>query len=232
MVMELDGLNSDAVVRMQTWGLDLAGLNGQLNSLESAGGIGGLLAVDQAEVGGGTAAGGVDAVTYYFACDANGNIGQVIDWTKTTAGDAIVAHYDYDSYGNVVQVTGSYASENPWRFSTKWFDDETGLGYWGYRYYDPIVGRWLSRDPLEEDGGLLLYVYCGNSPMPCWDPLGMSWWRVPDFVLEPFVGLFNPNAFLRGTGGNCYTFLDCMGGAGRRCGASRESPGHCRWTGA
>jgi len=50
LLMELDG--SDNVVRKYTWGLDLAGKHGSVNSLESAGGIGGLLAVAQAQVGG------------------------------------------------------------------------------------------------------------------------------------------------------------------------------------
>lgn len=44
------------------------------------------------------------------------------------------------------------------RFSTKQWDDETGLGYWGYRYYDLDIGRWISRDPLGELGGIALLV--------------------------------------------------------------------------
>jgi RHS repeat-associated protein len=47
---------------------------------------------------------------------------------------------------------------NPFRFSTKYQDDETGLLYYGYRYYNASTGRWLNTDPLEEDGGLNLYA--------------------------------------------------------------------------
>ena len=96
MLMELDG--SDNLVRKYTWGLDLAGQHGSVNSLESAGGIGGLLAVAQAQVGGGSASGGVDAGDYVFTYDANGNVAQVLDlsagsaatgpWTLVTPGSA------------------------------------------------------------------------------------------------------------------------------------------------
>ena len=48
--------------------------------------------------------------------------------------------------------TGPMAKSNPIRFSTKWWDDETGLGWWGYRYYDPGTGRWCSRDPKYDSG--------------------------------------------------------------------------------
>ncbi len=44
-------------------------------------------------------------------------------------------------------------SLNPFRFSTKYQDDETGFLYYGYRYYDPSAGKWNSKDPLEEQGG-------------------------------------------------------------------------------
>ena len=55
--------------------------------------------------------------------------------------------------GNLVRQTGPYAASNPYRFSTKYHDDETGLVYYGYRYYSPNLGRWLSRDPIGERGG-------------------------------------------------------------------------------
>ncbi len=174
LLMELDG--SDNVVRKYTWGLDLAGQHGSVNSLESAGGIGGLLAVAQAQVGGGSAAGGVDAGDYVFTYDANGNVAQVLDLSAGSAAAAIAAHYEYDPYGGVVNdLSGyTYAEANPIRFSTKYHDAETGLGYWGYRYYSARLGRWISPDPLEEDGGLNLYVYALNSAIQAVDPLGQK----------------------------------------------------------
>jgi len=173
MLMELDG--SDNLVRKYTWGLDLAGRHGSGNSLESAGGIGGLLAVAQAQVGGGSAAGGVDAGEYVFTYDANGNVVQVLDLSAGSAAAAVVAHYEYDPYGGVVNdLSGyTYAEANPIRFSTKYHDAETGLGYWGYRYYSARLGRWLSRDPLGEDGGLNVYAYA-DDPLSGFDPLGLQ----------------------------------------------------------
>ena len=56
---------------------------------------------------------------------------------------------------------------------SKYFDTETGLYYYGYRYYDPETGRWLSRDPLEEEGGINLYEFLGNDPINFYDPYGL-----------------------------------------------------------
>ena len=61
---------------------------------------------------------------------------------------------------------------NPFRFSTKWWDDETGLGNWGRRYYDPDEGKWISRDPIGEDGGVNLYAGLRNDLVSLVDPLG------------------------------------------------------------
>jgi len=63
---------------------------------------------------------------------------------------------------------------NPFRFSTKYYDAEIGLYYYGYRYYSPSMGRWLNRDPIEEQGGLNLYGFVGNNPVDRWDFLGLT----------------------------------------------------------
>jgi len=91
---------------------------------------------------------------WYFY-EANGNVGQLMDATDTD-NITLAAHYEYDPYGNTIASSGLYASSNPYRFSTKWFDDELdypntssdGLYYYGYRYYLLRLGRWISRDPL------------------------------------------------------------------------------------
>ena len=62
---------------------------------------------------------------------------------------------------------------NPFRFSTKWWDDETGLGNCGRRYYDPDEGKWISRDPIEEYGGVNLSEYAGNNANNGYDQLGL-----------------------------------------------------------
>ena len=48
------------------------------------------------------------------------------------------------------------------------------VAYYGYRYYDPKTGRWLSRDPIEEEGGINLYGFVGNDGVNKWDLLGNS----------------------------------------------------------
>ena len=66
------------------------------------------------------------------------------------------------------------AKANPFRFSTKYQDDETDLLYYGYRYYNASTGRWISRDPAEEDGGSNLYGAMDNDPTDEVDPLGLK----------------------------------------------------------
>jgi len=56
--------------------------------------------------------------------------------------------------------------------STKYFDDESELAYFGYRYYSPELGRWFSRDPIGEQGGHNVYVFVANNSISRWDYLG------------------------------------------------------------
>ncbi len=66
------------------------------------------------------------------------------------------------------------AKANPFRFSTKYQDDETELLYYGYRYYSASTGRWISRDPIEEEGGRNLYAFPLNAPINGIDYLGRA----------------------------------------------------------
>jgi len=61
-----------------------------------------------------------------------------------------------------------------WVLSTKYTDSETGLLYYGYRYYMPGMGRWASRDPMGERGGKNLYVTCRNDLIRNWDAIGLT----------------------------------------------------------
>jgi RHS repeat-associated protein len=118
--------------------------------------------------------------TYAPAYDANGNITEYIDLADGT----IVAHYQYDAFGNTITQSGSEASSFPHRFSTKYTDDETGFLYYGYRYYKPELGRWINRDPIEEEGGLNLYGFVYNRPTVSIDILGM-------FISNPFQDIID-----------------------------------------
>ena len=77
-------------------------------------------------------------------------------------------------FGEPLVSSGTVAAEMPFRFSTKYNDSETGLLYYGYRYYDPITGRWLSRDPIEEEGGTNLYSFLENDVIASIDVLGLA----------------------------------------------------------
>ena len=184
LLVELDTLADDASLRRYTWGLDLAGQMGGAGgvgilpaSLESAGGIGGLLAVEQPQAGGG-------ALRYVYFYDANGNVGQVINPYTTNPANAIKAKYEYDPSGQRTNTPAAGECDQPWRFSTKQFDAETGLGYWGYRYYSPGLGRWMSRDPIGLSDGPNELAYVRNRPTVAIDPLGLDIYQAPrpDFV--------------------------------------------------
>ncbi len=84
------------------------------------------------------------------------------------------AHYTYDAFGNTVSQCGAMAAVFRFRFSSKYLDDETGLYYYGYRFYDPALGRWLSRDPIEELGALNLNSFCLNDSLCKFDYLGLE----------------------------------------------------------
>lgn len=68
-------------------------------------------------------------------------------------------------------------------FSTKYFDEETSLYYYGYRYYDPNLGRWLNRDPIQENGSLNIYLFSENSPIFLYDYLGLKIYTSPEQLL-------------------------------------------------
>jgi len=102
----------------------------------------------------------------------------------SAADGSVAARYEYGPFGELIRATGPMAKTNPFRFSTKYQDEETGLVYYGYRYYDPGTGRWLSRDPLGEEGGMNLYSAMRSNPDNWVDPLGLD----TIFVSFPMTG--------------------------------------------
>ncbi len=155
LIQELNQQSEIENQKCYVWGLDLS------QSLQGAGGVGGLLSVIR---------GGANSPSEpYSPCyDANGNVTEYV----STSGVA-VAHYEYNPYGGLISSSGSMADDFAFRFSTKYFDAETSLYYYGFRYYNPEMGRWLNRDPIEEQGGVNLYVFCQNDLIGSVDMLGM-----------------------------------------------------------
>ncbi len=148
-----DGAEEAVLDRRYAWGMDLSG------SLQGAGGVGGLLMVILP-----------DGTVLYPAYDGNGNVMGLFSPDE----DEWVAEYEYGAFGEPLKAVGLHAEANPFRFSTKYTDDETGLVYYGFRYYVPETGRWPNRDPIEEQGGLNLYAMAGNNPIGGIDLLGLK----------------------------------------------------------
>jgi RHS repeat-associated protein len=172
------------VLQRYVWGNDLAP---GLRSLgeggapsQGAGGVGGLLAAADAASG----------RSWCYAYDGNGNVSAVVD----LADGAKVGRYDYDAFGRSIATWGDegLAGMNVYRFSTKPLEG-TGLYYYGFRYYQPETGRWLSRDPIEEKGGLNIYSMLNNSQVSQVDVLGL----IVASTIEPFPSLRNiPPGFI------------------------------------
>jgi len=102
-------------------------------------------------------------------------------------------------FGEPLRATGALAKVNPFRFSTKYEDNETGLLYYGYRYYTAATGRWLNRDPIEEDGGINVFGFVGNNPLSSIDIDGRQGWGIytPDgktYIGPPIPKTQGPSA--------------------------------------
>jgi RHS repeat-associated protein len=155
------------------WGRDLGG------TMDKAGGVGGLLMSSFC---------GASQTNCFVSYDGNGNLTALVN----AADGTLAARYEYSPYGETLRATGPMAKRNPFRFSTKLADEETGLTDYGRRYYMANLGRWASRDtfnpklespfaslaesrvspPLDSawdaeylPGGLNLYGFVNNSPV-------------------------------------------------------------------
>ncbi|MGD9568538.1 MAG: RHS repeat-associated core domain-containing protein, partial [Sedimentibacter sp.] len=153
-----------------------------------------------------------NGATYYYHIDGHGNVTAMTDASGNT-----VAQYSYDAWGKILSQSGSMAAINPFRYAGYRYDEATGLYYLMARYYDPGVGRFISRDTFHgfEDEPLSLnqYAYCNNNPVMYVDPSGHipnGWWnstinigRVIDAAIIVFAagqtiyGKYAAKAFLK-----------------------------------
>jgi RHS repeat-associated protein len=108
---------------------------------------------------------------------------------------AVVERYSYDSFGPYRVLTAAFTSQGSsscsWNFfyHAQFVDSNTGLYNYGFRFYNADLGRWLSRDPIRERGGLNLYQFVRNQPSRFIDPTGESvvLWGVCAVIV---VGIF------------------------------------------
>ena len=175
-------LSDEAPTRTYTWGLDLSG------TMQGAGGVGGLLATRHG------------STSYFPFYDGNGN---VTEYMNAAGGQS--AHFEYDPYGTLTRRSGLIIFT--YRFSTKPRDVTTGLYYYGYRWYDPVTGRWPSRDPIEESGGINLYGFVGNNGVNAWDYLGM------ETTIKHYTKCSVANVVTRGLFGRKVYMFGAIGGS-------------------
>jgi RHS repeat-associated protein len=178
------------------WGNDLSG------SAEGAGGIGGILGrIDHGS-----------GITAYYHSDGAGNVTSLIDERSS-----VLARYLYDPFGKIVGQSGPLAEANIYRFSSKEFHQKSGLYYYGFRWYDPNLQRWINRDPIGEAGGVNLYQFARNNPLSFVDRDGLDVWvvTIPAFLGIPYQDLVGDD----GAGGSYVLTFGPQGkGLNRICG--------------
>jgi RHS repeat-associated protein len=130
---------------------------------------------------------GSSTTNSFATFDGNGNVSSLVNAANATT----LAQYEYGPFGEVIRVTGPMAKANPFRFSTKYQDDESDLLYYGFRYYSANEGRWINRDPINEPGFILStyfvaafpkirndfsYLFVVNDCQDMIDKLGLDGW--------------------------------------------------------
>ena len=105
-------------------------------------------------------------LAYYFHNDHLGTPQVLTDDAQAIAWKAV-----HTPFGEAVASIETV--ENPFRFPGQYYDQETGLHYNYFRYYDPQTGRYITPDPIGLEGGINLFVYVGNNPPNQADPSGL-----------------------------------------------------------
>lgn len=124
---------------------------------------------------------------YFYHTDGLGSVTRITDVSQS-----IVQSYSYTSFGTPTPATGF---QQPYIYTAREYDGETGLYYYRARYYDPIDGRFISRDPIGLAGGINQYAYVSNDPVNATDPSGLD--AITDRLKEiDTAGLEAPNPFL------------------------------------
>lgn len=101
--------------------------------------------------------------TYFYHQDGLGSVTDLTDSAGTTA-----KSYSYDAYGNILESPGTV--DQPYTYTGREFDSESGLYYYRARYYDSVTGRFLQKDPVGLYGGMNLYRYVRANPLNLIDP--------------------------------------------------------------
>ncbi len=114
---------------------------------------------------------------YFYTRDHLGSIRELTD-----KNGAVVTRLDYDPYGVTSVVSGAVIPD--FAYAGMYQHKPSGYYLSATRLYSPSLGRWITRDPIQEQGGLNLYAYCGNNPINEVDPSGLAYNGAP----PPFAG--------------------------------------------
>ncbi|MDP1609355.1 MAG: RHS repeat-associated core domain-containing protein [Chlamydiales bacterium] len=139
--------------------------------------------------------------------DIQGNVSCLVDPERRE----IVESYRYSAFGEEEMFNqrgkkiADSAIGNPWRYKLKRIDQETGLIYFGKRYYDPKTGRWISPDPLGSLDDPNLYRFCRNNPLTFVDYFGLASETNGDEFSKYFYGEYEPHC-------HCERHRDCKRG--------------------
>ncbi|MBE7172480.1 MAG: RHS repeat protein [Williamsia sp.] len=124
----------------------------------------------------------INGSKYYYTFD---HLGSVREMTDTNG--VVVVRYDYDPYGRRTKVSGTLDADLG--FTGHYYHAASGLYLALYRAYDANLGRWLNRDPIEEEGGLNQYNYVDNKPINSFDKDGRFIWIIGGAVIGAAVNL-------------------------------------------
>jgi|GEM_PF-438168 len=174
-----------------------------------------------------------NSLNLFYAFDGNKNVSDVFYRLNS---NGIGAHYDYAPFGAGTRTHSDSSASfdivslNPFRFSSEYYDSELDLVYYNYRHYSPSLGRFLSRDPIAEQGGLNLYAFVRNRVIQKEDIRGLTLlyeerrvgvdeiWKIrigsyaltidgktmkPDVAI-PSLGLISTSKFLEEKKGSCF----------------------------
>jgi len=129
---------------------------------------------DEGELAVGASADSADMATFY----AEDHLGSIRDLRM---GDGqVLASYDYDPYGAPIRISETGGVRADYRYAGLVQHAQSGLYLTHYRAYSADNGRWISRDPIFEAGGVNLYAYVEGDPLNHLDPLGL--WRWPQDI--------------------------------------------------
>ncbi len=142
--------------------------------------------------------------TSYFEADGLGSITSLTD----SAG-AVAASYTYDSFGNLTVSAGTVT--NPFRYTARESDPESGLYYFRARYYEALIGRFLGEDLLRFDSGVSFYSYVGNRPVLLIDPSGLLAELYCENIPSSRGGFVGSLPLLLAGAEHCYIRVQCNG---------------------